>query len=710
MPEYMCPHCHAVFREHKPNCPNDGSILIEVPVLTDLSGKVLRQKYRLDEALGHGGFGSVYKATHLVLGKLVAVKVLRAEFRNDSTMVARFFNEARVVTRLTNPHTINTFDLDQAEEGFLFMVMDYVEGQTLRQLARQEGSPPGRLPWQRTLKLLVQVCDALEEAHKAGVVHRDLKPDNIMISNRGGQADYVTVLDFGIAKVVEGTDMQNLTAAGMLLGSPAYMSPEQVRGGTIGPLSDIYSLGVIAYQVLSGLLPINAKQTAAMLQEKMLNRPEPLTRKVPDLQLPLELEHLVMTMLELEEAQRPQTAGEVRDIFVRLLREEGGAEAGSLAGVPLQAPPQAGVDGTRGYAEPFSARAGAAPGKVPESAPSEPARAADMGLEPTLVPDAAAPALPGDGSEDATRVPGIVTRPAGPGRRVIGGAAIFAGLLVAVAIALAIGLGLKEKDDAGASKAPAVATAQPDAVAAKPAGIPAEKPPRPEPPEAERNPARHAPDASAVQAPPPAEEKDVVEVRDVVAPEIQPTPDLVTDVVPVPETVAADVVESPPVSPAEKLPAEGKTEKHPPAPNVPEVPTEKPSPAEKTVVPKEKPTPAEKTEVPKEKPAPEEKTEVPKEKPAPVEKTEVRKEKPAPVEKTEVPKEKPAPAEKPSPVEDLEKAQKKVDKELKEEMKALQKDLGMEPGKGVEGHIDKAFKELDDEMDEMDDEMDDGGW
>ena len=135
MPEYMCPHCHAVYQEAKPICPNDGSILIEVPVLTDLSGQVLKQKYKLDVALGHGGFGSVYKATHLVLGKTVAVKVLRAEFRSDSTMVARFFNEARVVTRLSNPHTINTFDLDQAEDGFLFMVMDYVEGDTLRKLA-----------------------------------------------------------------------------------------------------------------------------------------------------------------------------------------------------------------------------------------------------------------------------------------------------------------------------------------------------------------------------------------------------------------------------------------------------------------------------------------------------------------------------------------------------------------------------------------------
>ena len=319
MPEFVCPHCHHVYKEKKGNCPTDGSILIEVPVMNDLSGEVFKKKYKLEEALGHGGFGSVYKGTHLVLGRPVAIKVLRSEFRSDSTMVTRFFNEARVVTKLTNPHTINTFDLDQTEEGLLFMVMDFVEGETLRKLARSEGDPPGRLAWQRAVRLLLQVCDSLSEAHEAGVVHRDLKPDNIMISNRGGEADFATVLDFGIAKVIEGTDMANLTGTGMILGSPAYMSPEQIVGAELDARSDLYSLGAVAYHVLSGALPCTAKQTAAILQEKVQAPPPRPTKRVPDINLPVELEDLVMRLLALNRDDRPATAGEVKIEFKRVL-------------------------------------------------------------------------------------------------------------------------------------------------------------------------------------------------------------------------------------------------------------------------------------------------------------------------------------------------------------------------------------------------------
>lgn len=339
MAEFVCPHCHAIFREQHFQCPNDGSLLIEVPQLNDLSGQVFRKKYRLDKALGHGGFGSVYEATHLILGKRVAVKVLRTEFRSDSTMVARFFNEARVVTRLANPHTIATFDLDQTEEGLLFMVMDYVTGQTLRQLAEKEGEPKGRLPWPRALSLLCQVCDSLDEAHQHGVIHRDLKPDNVMVSNRGGEKDFVTVLDFGIAKVFEGSEMQNLTAEGSLIGSPAYMSPEQILGRTLDPRSDLYSLGAVAYQVISGTLPVNARQTAAMLQEKVLSSPIPIRKKAPEVSVPLKLEDLLLELLATRPDDRPGTAADVKARFVSILAESGayvpfGATATTLPPTP----------------------------------------------------------------------------------------------------------------------------------------------------------------------------------------------------------------------------------------------------------------------------------------------------------------------------------------------------------------------------------------
>ena len=385
MPEFVCPHCHHVYQENKGNCPTDGSILIEVPKMNDLSGEVFKKKYKLEEVLGHGGFGSVYKGTHLVLGRPVAIKVLRAEFRSDSTMVKRFFNEARVVTRLTNPHTINTFDLDQTEEGLLFMVMDFVEGVTLRKLARSEGDPPGRIEWRRAIRLLLQVCDSLAEAHEAGVVHRDLKPDNIMISNRGGEADFATVLDFGIAKVLEGTDMANITGTGMILGSPAYMSPEQIVGGDLDARSDLYSLGAVAYHVISGTLPCTAKQTAAILQEKVQALPPRPTKRVPGINIPVELEDIVMRLLALSPAHRPSSAGEVKAEFQRIAdlysEVEDSPEAYQQA---FRANQSAGdASGTRGYPARGTAQT-AAGGTLPDSpAPIAPGAAPHTQQVPT---------------------------------------------------------------------------------------------------------------------------------------------------------------------------------------------------------------------------------------------------------------------------------------------------------------------------------------
>jgi serine/threonine protein kinase len=701
MAEYMCPHCHAVYVEKLLACSNDGSILIEVPVLNDLSGKVLRQKYRLDETLGQGGFGAVYKATHLVLGKQVAVKVLRAEFRNDSTMVARFFNEARVVTRLTNPHTINTFDLDQAEEGFLFMVMDFVKGRTLRSLARHEGDPPGRLPWERSINLLIQVCEALEEAHAAGVVHRDLKPDNVMVSNRGGAADFVTVLDFGIAKVIEGSDMQNLTAAGMLLGSPAYMSPEQVKGGELSALSDIYSLGVIAYQVLSGLLPVTARQTAAILQEKILTRPEPLSRKVPDLVLPLELENLVMNMLEVDESLRPQTATEIKEKFIAILRSEGGELAVGLGVSPssgVSSAPRA--EGTVGYEAPF--KQPPEPQTKVDEPKIAPVPAKGMTQQaPQSAPAARPPQLTAD--EEPTRVPGIVTSSRPRNRRLLVGLAVSAIVLVAIAVGLAVGIGMKTKEGPKQQEtaAPAVA-AQNDVIAAQPAGVgEADLTSKERLVEEAKQPTTTEKVAIEKKAQPVEEKKEVAkeekqpveEKKEVVKEEKQP----VEEKQEVVKEKKQPVEEKREVVKEEKKPVEEKKEvvkeEKKPVEEKKEVVKEEKKPVEekKEVVKEEKKPVEEKKEVVKEDKKPvEEKKEVVKEEKKPVEeKKEVVKEEKKPVEeKREVVKE-----EKKEPVDEVA-LKKEIEEKLDKEMNALDEEIS--PGSGGD-HIDNAFDELDGE-------------
>ena len=687
MPEFICPHCHAVFREKKSLCPADGSLLIEVPVLADLSGQVLRQKYKLDKALGHGGFGSVYKATHLVLGRPVAVKVLRAEFRSDTNMVARFFNEARVVTRLTNPHTINPFDLDQTADGLLFMVMDFIQGVTLRRLAKDEGDPPGRLPWRRTLRLLIQVCDSLEEAHREGVVHRDLKPDNVMVSNRGGEPDFVTVLDFGIAKVLEGADMASLTTAGMILGSPAYMSPEQVKSTDITALSDIYSLGAVAFHALSGTLPVNARQTAAILQEKIHSEPVPITRKTPDVTVPLELEELLVRMLALEPGDRPRTAAEVKEEFVKLLQR--------YAGVP---------DDKKSYQAAFAAPPAGDPGTEPgtrgyDGMPLE-GEAQDFALEETLVsrvhdemtedddaePESAGPVETPVREEVA---PAVLPEPPRSRRLLLAVTAITAALaLVAVVLIVSVQFGGKKTEESPADNS-------------EPA---AKKEPAPEPgpePKAEAHPASALAPHPAPRTPfakeRPAEDHSTPTAREGPSPGAK---------------AAEDKQPEKKKEPAEMKPEEKKepeekkqpVEKDVPAEKLPDLPIDEgDGPVEEAAVApaakKKEPTEDHSTPTAKEGPAEDHSTPTAKEGPAEDHSTPTAKEGPAEDHSTPTAKEGPAPEEEAAKKKaEEEAAKKKAEEEYKkseEEMNNLLNEMGGS-GPGGSDPTDDMFKEMED--------------
>ena len=265
-----CPKCGVEYSDTTTLCPADGVALETAG--DSLVGKVLAGKYRIDERLKEGGMGTVYRATHVLMDKTVAIKVLRPSLAADEKIVARFSREARAASRISHPNALSVTDFGEDENGIVFLVMEYLSGKTLKEVIRDEGP----LPLARTVDIMRQVGDALHVAHAQGVVHRDLKSDNIMLLDTTS-GDHAKVLDFGIAKInePEGKFDAGLTAPNLVIGTPQYMSPEQCsQDSEIDARSDIYSFGVILYEMLVGHVPFSG-ESATMVMMKHLQEPVP---------------------------------------------------------------------------------------------------------------------------------------------------------------------------------------------------------------------------------------------------------------------------------------------------------------------------------------------------------------------------------------------------------------------------------------------------
>jgi serine/threonine-protein kinase len=306
-----CPRCGAEYTDTNTLCPVDGTALESSG--DPLIGETLAGKYRIDERLSVGGMGAVYLATHILMDKRVAVKVLRPSLAADETIVARFSREARAASRISHPHALSVTDFGEAETGVVFLVMEYLDGRTLKEVIRDEGP----LPLARVVEIMRQIGAALDAAHAEGVIHRDLKSDNIMLLKATG-ADYAKVLDFGIAKIqqpVGGQDPE-LTSPDLIIGTPQYMSPEQCSQiGDLDARSDVYSLGVILFEMLVGHVPFTgASPTAIML--KHLQEPAPSVFDERS-DLPVGVGIVVAKALAKRAEDRYQSAGElVEDLVI----------------------------------------------------------------------------------------------------------------------------------------------------------------------------------------------------------------------------------------------------------------------------------------------------------------------------------------------------------------------------------------------------------
>ncbi len=284
--------------------------LVEAPV-DRLIGQVFDGKYRLDERLGGGGMGTVYRATHLLIDRPVAIKVLSQRFVGDETAQQRFRREARAAGHMQHPNAVTVTDFGATGDGYLYIVMELLEGQTLRELLAREGP----LDPARAVSIILQASAAVGAAHEGRLIHRDLKPANIFIEQRPNLPAVVKVLDFGVAKFMveehEDDDYNTLTQVGAIIGTPRYMSPEQCTGAAqLTPASDIYSFGVILYEMLAGVVPFSAETPLALAMKQVTESPRPLREIVPG--IPEELERVVNHALAKNPGDRPPNANEFR--------------------------------------------------------------------------------------------------------------------------------------------------------------------------------------------------------------------------------------------------------------------------------------------------------------------------------------------------------------------------------------------------------------
>jgi serine/threonine protein kinase len=303
-----CPQCNIRYPADATFCFLDGSALADAQ--DPMIGKTIAGRYVIEGLLGEGGMATVYRAHHSLVDRPCAVKLMNPMFASDPTTRERFRREARSAQALAHPNVIEIFDQGETEDGKDYIVMELLSGSTLTALVERGPIPPAR-----AVPLMIQISRGIARAHDLGVVHRDLKPDNIFVCPRPDRTDLVKILDFGIARSKSDT---RLTGAGELFGTPQYLAPERIMQGETGPSVDLYALGVIFFEMVTSRLPLEAGDTTAYLVRHMKDRPPPPRSLVPT--LPEALDTLIQQLLEKDPRARPVDAHRIEKDLVDIAR------------------------------------------------------------------------------------------------------------------------------------------------------------------------------------------------------------------------------------------------------------------------------------------------------------------------------------------------------------------------------------------------------
>lgn len=322
----LCLVCNFQTSQEQDICPRDGSNMVTVGE-DPLLGMVIEGRYRIQSVIGQGSAGTVYKAVQELIGREVAIKVLHEYLVSDEEFIKRFRQEAKASSRLSHPNIITIYDFGVIPQGNRpYIAMDLLVGTPLSDyLAENE-----RVPLSDAIPLLTQVCSALGEAHRHGVVHRDVKPENIVLVERSGQKLYPMVVDFGIARIVEESESAKITRTGTVCGSPTYMSPEQCTSSKVDSRSDIYSIGIVIYETLTGEVPFHSDELIRVMSMHLSEPPKPLNQVKPGLIFPDALEEVVNKALSKNPNDRFQTMEEMAAALEESIK----------APVKPQAPPQ----------------------------------------------------------------------------------------------------------------------------------------------------------------------------------------------------------------------------------------------------------------------------------------------------------------------------------------------------------------------------------
>lgn len=321
----FCPVCGTEYADDVKFCPRDGQTLKSANPSGDLIGQVIADRYHVIKKLGEGGMGAVYLAEHVKMGRKSAIKVMTGSMSNDPDAISRFNREANNASRINHPNVCAIYDFGETPDGIIYLAMEFIEGKSLSGLLKETGP----LPLNRATAILRQTADGLEVAHELGIVHRDLKPDNIMIATQAGR-DLVKVVDFGIAKAVGGDDTgQKVTKTGLVVGTPEYMSPEQLSGDKLDGRSDLYSLALVYYRMITGALPFQAETSQETMIKRLTDDPMPLAQALPTGHFPAGLQPVMDRALARypndRYASAAQFAGDVEKALAGMSAAEQGA-------------------------------------------------------------------------------------------------------------------------------------------------------------------------------------------------------------------------------------------------------------------------------------------------------------------------------------------------------------------------------------------------